>query len=94
MTRFEFWPDYGPGPLWTEDGKPVPVDALGLPTDLAERLRAWNAKYDEDKIPVDGPGDVAWLEEGKELLRRTREALGPHCRVVVTEPWWGEAPAT
>lgn len=93
MTLFEFWPDYGPGPLWDERGSPVDVSTLDLPATLAERLRSWNAEYREDRIPVDGPGDVAWLEEGVELLRRTREALGSDIQVVVTEPWWGEQPS-
>lgn len=90
MTLFEFWPDYGPGPLWTEDGRPADPEALPLGDDLVRSLRDWNARYEEDRIPVEGPGDASWLGEGKVLLQRVREALGPSHEVVVTEPWWGE----
>lgn len=91
MTELEFWPDYGPGPLWDRGG---PVDLATLEIDglLAERLAAWNAAYEEHKVPLDGEGDAAWLIEGAELLAEIRAALGNQYRVVVTEPWWGEAP--
>lgn len=90
MTQLEFWPDYGKGPLWTERGTAVALDEISLPADLAERLRAWNRQYSEEKIPIDGAGDAAWLREGTDLLRRTRGALGSGYQIVVTEPWWGE----
>lgn len=88
----EFWPDYGPGPLWTEDGKAVSAQSLGLPDELAEQLTLWNTQYAEEKVPIEGSGDSAWLRAGASLLRRTRDALGPDFQVVVTEPWWGEDP--
>lgn len=75
MTQLEFWPDYGKGPLWTERGTAVALDEIALLTDLAERLRAWNRQYSEEKIPIDGAGDAAWLREGTDLLRRTRGRL-------------------
>jgi hypothetical protein len=90
VTRVEFWPDYGSGPLWTEDGQAIDLRSLGLPDELAEQLELWNGQYDEDRIPVDGAGDREWLARGAHLLERTRFALGPGCEVVVTEPWWGE----
>ena len=86
MTLFEFWPDHGPGPLWDASGNPVALEELDLPQALAERLRSWNGMYREGRIPVDGPGDPAWLREGVELLRQTREAVGPDVQTVVTEP--------
>ncbi|HEX5534869.1 MAG TPA: hypothetical protein VFX33_14105 [Actinomycetales bacterium] len=43
-------------------------------------------------MPIEGPGDSAWLCEGRQLLREIRTALGNEYRVVVTEPWWGEDP--
>lgn len=86
MQVFEFWPDYGPGPLWA-GGTAVPLDRLGLPDGLAEQLRSWNARYEEDKIPVEGPGDGEWLNEGRRLLGALRSILGT-ATVVVTEPWW------
>lgn len=88
----ELWPDYGAEPLWTEDGKAADLKSLGLPDELAEQLTVWNRKYAEDKVPLEGGGDGAWLAEGVRLLRRTRDALGSDSRVVVTEPWWGEGP--
>lgn len=92
VTLIEFWPDYGPGPLWTEDGRSVDPRALGLPEILAERLVAWNARYEEDRIPVEGDGDADWLAEGTALLHDVRSQLGPDYEVTVTEPWWGEDP--
>jgi hypothetical protein len=92
MPVLEFWPDHGAGPLWTARGAPADPHQLGLPEDLAERISTWNARYDEGRIPVEGPGDNAWLAEGKELLDRVRRALGVEYRVIVTEPWWGEDP--
>lgn len=93
VTVMEFWPDYGPGPLWTDDGKPVDLESLGVGRDLVEHLAAWNAQYSEDKVPLEGAGDEAWLREGKQLLGHVRDALGDQYEVVVTEPWWGEEPA-
>jgi len=26
-----------------------------MPPELVEQLLAWNSRYDEDKIPIDGP---------------------------------------
>jgi hypothetical protein len=87
----EFWPEYNSGPLWTGDGRSVDLDALPLPRDLRERLRRWNSRYDDSKLPYD-ENDVEWLYEGERLLAETRSALGSSYTVVVTEPWWGEEP--
>ena len=92
VSLLEFWPDYGPGPLLTEDGKPADLQSLGLSGELVEELESWNGEYAEEKIPVDGNGDSAWLGEGRSLLLRTRDALACDVEVVVTEPWWGEDP--
>lgn len=91
MTRLEFRPDYGPGPLWTEEGKPVDLPSLGFPPGLVERVRLWNSQYEEGKIPIKGPGDTEWIGEGVALLRHIRSGLCHGVDVVVTEPWWGEA---
>ena len=93
LPVLEFWPDYGPGPLWLGNGKAADLDSLGLSIDLVARLRAYNAAYGEDRLPSDGRGDPYYLEEGKNLLAEAREALAGRYRVVVTEPWWGEAPS-
>jgi hypothetical protein len=84
-------PDHGPGPLWA-DGKPVDLASLGLDRDLVVKVAAWNASYEETKVPIEGTGDAAWLLEGKRLLSSIRDALSRDYRVVVTEPWWGEEP--
>jgi hypothetical protein len=86
----EFWPDYGPGPLWTEGGAPVDLGSLGMDRGLVQRVEAWNAAYKEDKMPLEGPGDAGWLGEGRRLLEDVRTALGQEYQVVVTEPWWVE----
>jgi hypothetical protein len=88
----EFWPDYGPGPLWTDDGKPVDPSSLGVGPGLVEKVAAWNAAYEENRVPIDGPGDSAWLRHGRQLLHEIRASLGNEYRVIVTEPWWDEDP--
>jgi hypothetical protein len=45
VTVLEFWPDYGPGPLWTDDGKPVDLNSLQMDRGLVETVAAWNAAY-------------------------------------------------
>lgn len=54
----------------------------------------WNSQYEEDRLPLDGPGNVEWLPEGVSLLRQLRIDLGDAVDLVVTEPWWGEAPSS
>ena len=92
VTFLEFWPDYGPGPLWTDDGKPADLAVLSIDPGLVERLTAWNAAYSEDKVPVGASGDEAWMSEGRHLLSEVRAALDHEHQIVVTEPWWGEDP--
>ncbi|HWM73633.1 MAG TPA: hypothetical protein VNQ53_07825 [Nocardioides sp.] len=91
MTILEFWPDYGAGPLWS-DGKPADLASLGLGEHLRSELTEWNARYEEDNLPLRGDGDAAWLSQGRDLLCQTRAALTPTYEVVVTEPWWVERP--
>ena len=91
VSILEYWPDYGEGPLWSADGKPADLGALPLDDGLRQSLIAWNASYTEERIPVDGPGDPAWLREGVLLLERVRRALGTAYEVVVTESWWGSS---
>jgi len=88
----EFWPDYGPGPLWTAGGEWAEPLALGLPATLAERLSGWNAGYEEHRLPLEGPGDQVYIAAGVRLLADVRQALVGRYRVVTTEPWWGEPP--
>ena len=64
MITMEFLPDCGAGPLWTEDGKAVDLNLLGLPDELVEQLTVWNHQYAKEKVPLEGSGDTAWLGEG------------------------------
>jgi len=88
----EFWPDYGPGPLW-RGGSPAELGVLGLSGDLAERLKMFNDAYEEERLPLDGAGDAEYLTAGMGLLAEVRQALSGRFRVIVTEPWWGEQPS-
>ena len=92
VEALEFWPDYGPGPLWNRDGKAADLDALRLPGDLAQRLAAFNGSYEEDRLPLEGTGDAGYLAVGLALLAEVREALAGRYRVIVTEPWWEDPP--
>lgn len=92
MIVLEFWPDFGPGPVWTEAGEPVDLGQLNVRPALVAALSAWNAAYTEEKVPIDSAGDAVWLPEGRRLLAELRSTLGPEYRVVVTESWWGEEP--
>jgi hypothetical protein len=85
----EFWPEYNGGPLWRNDGNSVDLASVPLSDDLRSRLLAWNARYDDSKLPFERSDEV-WLAEGKRLLAETRHALRHSITVVVTEPWWGE----
>jgi hypothetical protein len=76
MKVIEFWPDYGLGPLWL-DGRAVAPEAVGVAGDLASRLNAWNADYEESKVPVDGPGDPAWLGRGSNCYGPSAGRLVP-----------------
>jgi hypothetical protein len=51
-------------------------------------LARWNSSYDEGRLPIEGPGDATWLQEGADLLIEIRVALGERVKVVATEPWW------
>ncbi|MFF1831552.1 hypothetical protein [Paenarthrobacter sp. NPDC058040] len=93
MTRLEFWPDYGRGPLWNDDGQHVELDSLAISPGLAARVRLWNSAYAEDKLPLDGSGDAGWLAQGVELLLQLRTEVCDGVHIQVTEPWWGEAPS-
>ena len=41
MMRLEFWPDYGSGPVWSDEGKALALESLGISPVLAERVRLW-----------------------------------------------------
>jgi hypothetical protein len=89
---YEWWPDYGQGPLWlrtTRGGVAVDLGSLNLPDSLGRELTSWNASYEEARIPgMDSEGDTEWLAHGVRLLAETRAALAGRGEVIVTEPWW------
>lgn len=86
-VTLEFWPEYNSGPLWSADGETVPLDDLPLPVELRRRLAAWNAEFEDSKLPFD-QNDQDWLQRGRTLFAEVRHALGPRYEVLVTEPWW------
>ena len=89
----ELWPDHGHSPLWSSAQKRyVDPAELPVPASLAERLTTFGDGYAEERVPVEGEGDPAYLAEGTALLAELRSALGDRYRVVVTEPWLGEEP--
>lgn len=86
MIEVEFWPEYDSGPLWIGGSSILPATLVD--DELAERLVRWNDTYADEKLPMEGDGDEAWLAEGKELLASVRRQLAETHNVVVTEPWW------
>ena len=92
LGQLEFWPEHDAGPLWDARGRAVDPAALGLPAGLVARLEAFTATYAEDRLPVDGRGDPAYLALGAQLLHDVRAALEGRWDVVVTEPWWSPEP--
>ncbi|TFB84115.1 hypothetical protein E3O44_16685 [Cryobacterium algoricola] len=92
----EWWPDYGAGPLWRSSGRggaPAELESLALSDGLKNRLRDWNDGYEEEALPIDGPGKPAWLSEGITLLALARKELVGVAVILTTEPWWGETPS-
>jgi len=73
------------------DGRTVNPSDLGLRPDLCQALHAWNAEYDDSKLPFEAK-DHDWLSRGKELLADVRAELRD-ANVIVTEPWWEEEPS-
>lgn len=90
MRVLEFWPDHHAGPIWNDIGQQVELTSLGLSAPLVEALTSWNATFADDRLPLEGAGDPQWLDEGRDLLRQTRDELGPGVDLVVTEPWFEE----
>ena len=86
--RLEWWPD-DDGAVLRDGAKVVALGELDLPPDLIGRIEPWKARYEDDRLPIDGPGDPDWLREGGDLLRQVRFAVGERFEVFVTEPWWG-----
>ena len=66
--------------------------AIGLPRELVDRLKQWNDRYADTRLPFE-KNDTEWLRDGQALLAEVRAAVGGAFEVVVTEPWWGEGPS-
>lgn len=73
-------------PLWllSPEGKAsrgIPLDQLPLTEDLKQKLHTWARRHDELNDPPFSSGNSGDLEEfaeeGKSLLYRIREELGP-----------------
>ena len=64
VKQLEFWPEYGAGPLWAE-GVGVDPTQLGLPTELVERLVAWNARYGDERRRWKAP--VTLIGSGRDV---------------------------
>ena len=93
----EWWPDYGGELLWLhagQGGARVSLDAVGVSPELSTEITRWVTEYSDERLPLEGAGDVAWLSTGRELLFRVRAELAGRYEVIVTEPYWGEEPTT
>ena len=56
--------------------------------ELAEQLTVWNSRYAEDKVPIEGSGDSAWLGRRSSVSFAARET---HLVLISRrrdEPWW------
>lgn len=96
LPAVEWWPDYGGDLFYLVlglGGERIGMDALGLSVQLQEATRTWLMSYEDTKLPVDGAGDPDWIAEGVRLLALARSEMAGRYVVVVTEPWWAEAPA-
>lgn len=56
MTLLEVWPDYAPGPLWTDDGKPV---YLALP-EAGQPAFTWKPRWSRNSTML-GAESTDWL---------------------------------
>ncbi|MET4159787.1 hypothetical protein [Agromyces sp. PvR057] len=93
LRTLEWWPDYGGDLFFLREGaggSRVTLDEMGLSVELREGIRRWLLSYDDSRLPIDGPGDPVWIEEGVRLLAAARAELADRCTVVVTEDWWRE----
>ena len=71
--RFEFWPDYG-GVLLHESGTAVSLGALALPVELVAEADAWLERYSDDRLDP-STLDQVWIDQGRDLFVRLRDAL-------------------
>jgi len=65
--------DYGQF-LWSDDGTPSP-EALGLSPDLAVRLRAWHAEWEDAMYGDPAVLGSGWLLRGHELAAEIDQQL-------------------
>lgn len=90
MRRIEFWPDYGQA-LLHEEGKPVDIDALGLPIEMVRAARDWLGAYEDRKLEPKTL-DEAWVAEGRRLFGLLRTSLSPlGVELVDWEGYWAGA---
>ena len=67
-------------------GAPIPLAALSVPPDIADRASAWVARYEDRKL-LDGSRDEAWIAEGRALFDLLRDLLSRDR--VVLDDWEG-----
>ena len=83
MTTYRVFPDYTADPVWAHDGM-VDLDELPITDDLRDRLRQWNADWEElvgartERFTIiDKDGHRRWIDEGRNLAHRLQRELGP-----------------
>ncbi|PWC05132.1 hypothetical protein DCE94_02160 [Agromyces badenianii] len=93
LRTLEWWPDYGGDLFFLRSGAGgarIALEEVGLPTGLREPIQRWLLRYDDSRLPIDGPGDAVWIEEGVRLLAAARTEVADRYAVVVPEEWWRE----
>lgn len=91
MRRVEFWPDHG-AVLLHADGQPLALAELGLEDELVDAAQAWVAEYDDGKLNS-ANRDEEWIEAGRRLFERLREALRSQAiELYDWEGYWAVSP--
>lgn len=94
LRTLEWWPDYSGDLFFLRSGAGgarIALEEVGLPTGLREATQRWLRRYDDSRLPIDGPGDPVWIEEGVRLLAAARTEVADRYAIVVTEEWWRES---
>lgn len=84
--RIRLAPEFECWPIWDPDtGETLDPADLGLPGDLADRLRRWDDAFQATYDPVDprdsrfsdAQAEAAWYAEGRALFLALSEVFGP-----------------
>jgi hypothetical protein len=86
-NELQVFPDWGrKWPLWM--GTAVHPDSLGIPADIADRLRQWTFEWQTILNPqkvIQWPDDEVgrrWVRDGEQLVADLQSFLGDRVRVV------------